>query len=80
MMEQGQATMREKSREMAGKVQETAGQFRDKAQEWQRRATETARNASRAADDYVHENPWAVVGSVAAVCFVVGFLIGRSGD
>ena len=36
-----------------------------------------AKQAGRAADDYVHENPWGSVGIAAGVGFLVGLLIGR---
>lgn len=36
-----------------------------------------AKQAGRAADDYVHENPWSSVGIAAGVGFLVGLLVGR---
>ena len=36
-----------------------------------------ARDATRAADDYVNENPWQSVGIAAGVGFLIGYLIGR---
>lgn len=33
--------------------------------------------AARATDDYVHENPWKVIGAAAAFCLAVGLLISR---
>lgn len=36
-----------------------------------------AKAAGRAADDYVHDNPWRSVGIAAGVGLVVGMLIGR---
>ncbi len=36
-----------------------------------------ARAGARAADDYVHENPWASVGVAAGVGFLIGYLLGR---
>lgn len=36
-----------------------------------------AKAAGRAADDYVHDNPWRAVGIAAGVGLVVGLLIGR---
>ena len=40
-------------------------------------AAEHAREAARAADDYVRENPWAVVGIAAGVGILIGVLINR---
>ena len=62
------------------KVQDKAKQFQQTAQDWQRRAAKTSREAAAAADDYVHENPWPIVGSVALGCFILGFIMGRSRD
>jgi ElaB/YqjD/DUF883 family membrane-anchored ribosome-binding protein len=36
-----------------------------------------ARVSAKAADEYVHENPWPAVGSAAGIGFVIGLLIGR---
>lgn len=36
-----------------------------------------ARASAKAADEYVHENPWPAVGAAAGVGFVIGLLIGR---
>lgn len=35
------------------------------------------KEAARAADEYVHDNPWKAVGIGAAVGVIVGMLIGR---
>jgi ElaB/YqjD/DUF883 family membrane-anchored ribosome-binding protein len=35
------------------------------------------KEAARAADEYVHENPWKAVGVAAGVGFLVGLLIRR---
>jgi ElaB/YqjD/DUF883 family membrane-anchored ribosome-binding protein len=51
--------------------------FQQAAAEWQKRAAETTRKAAQATNGYVHENPWTVIGSVAAVCFCLGLLVGR---
>lgn len=40
-------------------------------------AIERAKAAGRAADEYVHENPWRSIGVAAGVGLVVGLLIGR---
>ena len=70
---------------------QTSESFREKAQhateamkqnlaEWQRKATENARRAAQVTDNYVHENPWPVIGCVALGCFILGVLVGRSRD
>jgi len=51
-------------------------QLTDRFEAVQQRLGETARNVSRNTDEYVHENPWQVVGIVAAVALIFGFLLG----
>ena len=46
-------------------------------QELQGLAADRAREAARATDDYVHDNPWQVVGIAAAVGFLFGLLLNR---
>jgi ElaB/YqjD/DUF883 family membrane-anchored ribosome-binding protein len=69
-----------KVEDKAKEWQQTAKEWQQKAQEWQRRATDSARHAMEVTDDYVHDNPWPVIGSVALSCFVLGFVLGRSRD
>ena len=54
--------------------------FQESAAEWQKRATDTTRKAAQATDEYVHQNPWTAVATVGAVCFFLGFLVGRCRD
>jgi ElaB/YqjD/DUF883 family membrane-anchored ribosome-binding protein len=68
------------AREKAKEWQETAKEWQQKAQEWQRRAADSARHAMEATDEYVHENPWPVIGSVALGCLALGFILGRRRD
>ena len=39
--------------------------------------TVRARGAVRASDQYVHENPWQVLGIAAMSGFLIGYLLGR---
>lgn len=45
--------------------------------ELQTTVTDGARAAATTTDEYVHENPWLVIGASAAVGVIVGFLIAR---
>lgn len=36
-----------------------------------------AKQVGRAADDYVHDNPWSSVGMAAGVGFLIGLLVSR---
>lgn len=40
-------------------------------------AAAQTREAAKAADDYVHDNPWTAVGVAAAVGVVIGILIAK---
>ena len=40
-------------------------------------AAAQTREAAKAADDYVHDNPWAAIGVAAAVGIVIGILIAK---
>lgn len=63
--------------ELRAKVQASLTRARDGLAQAQEAALERARAAGRAADDFVHENPWRSIGFAAACGLVVGLLIGR---
>lgn len=75
-------------RATAGQAGDKVAEIRSRAQEHLARAkiklaeaedilVDKAKEVGRAADDYVHENPWSSVGIAAGVGFLVGLLIGR---
>ena len=75
-------------RSTAGQAGEGAAELRDRVQasltraraglaDAQDAAISQARAAGRAADDYVHDNPWRSIGVAAGFGLVVGLLIGR---
>ena len=45
---------------------------------WSTRAMAAGRKAAGVTDDYVHESPWIVIGSVAFGCLLLGFLLGQA--
>ena len=53
-------------------------QARDKAQSLQEAAVARSKDAARAADDYVHENPWRSIGVAFSVGIVLGLLVNRA--
>jgi ElaB/YqjD/DUF883 family membrane-anchored ribosome-binding protein len=63
--------------ELRAKVQASLARAREGLADAQDAALAKAKAAGRAADDYVHENPWRSVGIAAGVGVVVGLLIGR---
>lgn len=63
--------------ELREKVQASLQRARDGMAQVQETAVAKARAAGRAADDYVHDNPWRSIGFAAAMGLVVGLLISR---
>jgi ElaB/YqjD/DUF883 family membrane-anchored ribosome-binding protein len=63
--------------ELRAKVQASLARARDSLLQAQDAAISRAKAAGRAADDYVHENPWRSIGVAAGFGLVVGLLIGR---
>ena len=70
----------EQEQETSQRLTDRLKAFQETAAEWQKRAAETSRKAAQATNEYVHEKPWTAIGTVAAVCFCLGLLIGRRRD
>lgn len=52
-------------------------QASDRIGELQSAAVAHARAAGHAADDYVHDHPWRVIGAACGIGLIVGLLISR---
>ncbi|RZU02984.1 DUF883 family protein [Rivibacter subsaxonicus] len=63
--------------ELRQKVQTSLAQARRDLRHLEEAAIERARAAGRAADDYVHDNPWKAIGAAAGVGLIIGLLISR---
>ncbi len=63
--------------ELGEKARVKANELRANVEEQYQKGREQVVNASKVTDEYVHENPWAVVGMAAGVGFLLGLLIGR---
>ncbi len=63
--------------ELRAKVQASLARARDSLVQAQDAAITRAKAAGRAADDYVHDNPWRSIGIAAGFGLLVGLLIGR---
>lgn len=72
----------------AGQAGESAAQMREKVKaslarartnlaQLEQDAVARAKLAGKAADEYVHENPWRSIGIAAGVGLVIGLLISR---
>ena len=75
-------------RSTAGQAGDGAAELRDRVQaslararaglaDAQDAAISRAKAAGRAADDYVHDNPWRSIGMAAGFGLLIGLLIGR---
>ena len=53
---------------------------RQHVRDFQGAAYERTTAAARATDQYVHENPWPLIGAAAAVGFVIGLMARGGGD
>jgi len=67
----------EKVAEIRGRAQEHLASAKAKLADAEAVVIARAKEAGRAADDYVHENPWSSVGIAAGVGFLIGLLVGR---
>ena len=67
----------DKAAELRTRMQARMEQARIDLLDLQDAATAKARDAGRAADTYVHDNPWQAVGIAVGVGFLVGLAIGR---
>ncbi|MDD5175449.1 MAG: DUF883 family protein [Sterolibacterium sp.] len=67
----------EKISELRAKAQDHLASAKIKLADAEAAIVDKAKQAGRAADDYVHDNPWSAVGMAAGVGFLVGLLIGR---
>lgn len=67
----------EKMADLREKAQARLADAKFKLAEAEALVVDKAKAAGRAADDYVHDNPWRAVGIAAGVGLVIGLLIGR---
>lgn len=67
----------DKASELRGRVQERLDQAKSELVHLQQVAIDKAKDAGKAADDYVHDNPWHAVGIAAGAGLLVGLLISR---
>lgn len=67
----------EDTRALRERLQTNLNQARHKLADLQDAATEKIKVAGRAADDFVHENPWRSIAIGTGVGLLVGMLIGR---
>ncbi len=67
----------DKIADIRARTQERLAGAKIKLAEAEAVVVDKAKQVGRAADDYVHDNPWRSVGVAAGFGFIVGLLIGR---
>jgi ElaB/YqjD/DUF883 family membrane-anchored ribosome-binding protein len=65
----------EKAEAMRASVEARLGAAKERLRSIQDSAVQKTRETARVADEYVHENPWPLIGAAALVGFVVGYLV-----
>ena len=67
----------EKTAALRASVEANLASARERVRELQGAAYESTTAAARATDEYVHENPWPMIGVAAVVGFVLGLTVRR---
>jgi len=67
----------DKAADLRAKIQNRLADAKVRIADAEAALVEKTKLAGRAADDYVHDNPWRSVGIAAGVGLVIGLLIGR---
>jgi ElaB/YqjD/DUF883 family membrane-anchored ribosome-binding protein len=67
----------DKAADLRAKIQNRLADAKVRIADAEAAVIDKAKRAGRAADDYVHDNPWRSVGIAAGVGLVIGLLIGR---
>jgi ElaB/YqjD/DUF883 family membrane-anchored ribosome-binding protein len=66
----------EKGSELRTSAEQNLEVARQRLRELQGEAAQRSREAAKAADEYVHDNPWQAIGVIAAVAALAGFVVG----
>lgn len=67
----------DKAAELRAKIQNRLADAKLRLADAEAAVVDRAKQVGRAADNYVHDNPWRSVGIAAGFGFIVGLLIGR---
>lgn len=59
------------------RLQRTLSQAKQSVRDGLDAAASQGRGAARATDNFVHDRPWPVIGTVAVAAVAIGFLLGR---
>jgi ElaB/YqjD/DUF883 family membrane-anchored ribosome-binding protein len=72
--------IKDKAQDWKQDAEETAQDLQDKAQQWKQAATDKMKDTGQAIHEYVHDNTWTSIATVAVLGCVIGFLLGRGRD
>ena len=67
----------DKANALRAKMESNLKAAKDRLCQIEESAVETTKKAVRATDNYVHENPWRVIGVSAGIGVVIGLLLNR---
>jgi ElaB/YqjD/DUF883 family membrane-anchored ribosome-binding protein len=67
----------EKASALRAAVEENLAAARQRVRQLQGAAYERTTAAAQATDEYVHENPWPLIGGAVAVGFLLGLIVRR---
>lgn len=67
----------DKANVLRAKMESNLKAAKEKLLQIEESAIETTKTAARATDNYVHENPWRVIGLSAGIGVVIGLLLNR---
>lgn len=67
----------DKAADLRAKIQNRLADAKLRIAEAEAALVDRAKQVGRAADNYVHDNPWRSVGIAAGIGFIIGLLIGR---
>jgi ElaB/YqjD/DUF883 family membrane-anchored ribosome-binding protein len=77
LLSRGADVADEGAHDLRAKLQARLTEAQHKLSDLQDISLARARAAGKAADQYVHDNPWSSIGAAAAVGLLVGVLLGR---
>ena len=69
----------DKARDLRASVEENLAGAKERLRELQSAAMERGTAAARAADEYVHQNPWPLIAGAAAIGFLLGLMVSDRG-
>jgi ElaB/YqjD/DUF883 family membrane-anchored ribosome-binding protein len=77
LFRQAAAASGDEARQLRRRAEEMLDGAYAKLEEVREKVVDHGRQTARAADEWVHDNPWSSVGAGVAVGLVIGFLLAR---